>query len=213
MRKVVLAIEAAEDERRFSARRMHMTDLIHLRENVSDSRLHWRSYPPSLQLHVRGSMKTSDVVTSQPHLSRYSNGPIHDIDFECKLDMMQKTVCNNVHHAFADDVNGSVLSDVALPRCTYVSFAVGHTCVMKSSISTTKRFGCSMAAKCPPLSCSRCQTRFPVYSNVKSAIVLHLALTAPPQHTFATRLTGTGASSWGCHEYPSGFLMWNAGSL
>lgn len=54
-----------------------------------------------------------------------------------------------------------------------------HTCAIKSSISSKNSLGFSIAAKCPPLVCTRDQTRLPV---------------------FATQLTGIGASSSGKYE-------------
>jgi hypothetical protein len=49
----------------------------------------------------------------------------------------------------------------------FASFAFGHASLMKSSTSCVNSFGCSMAAKCPPLLCSRCQIRLPVCAAQK----------------------------------------------
>lgn len=68
-------------------------------------------------------------------------------------------------------------------RSRYLCQPFLSTVATKSSASSTKASGSSIAAKCPPCSCLLYQTRLPVVF---------------------THDTGVGAKSSGKHEYPRG---------
>lgn len=63
-----------------------------------------------------------------------------------------------ITHASIQSSNTRKLSHLQRPH----HFAIGHATLTKSSIASTNSRGCSIAAKCPPLSISRCHTKFPV---------------------------------------------------
>lgn len=73
-------------------------------------------------------------------------------------------------------------------------------------------FGFSHAAKCPPSLWSLLQTRLPVCVDYAVSRTLPSVGGCKSTLTFATSLVGTGASSFGCHEYPKGFLMYQFAS-